>query len=105
MPTTGPIEYSVESATTGRVRFTVSSAEMFGTAVTFGASVTGESGAVQVTGNNITVTDIDYNNHTVMVTATSVVCPRMSSNAAVSISFNLISELMTRKFCFNEPKV
>ena len=96
MPTTGPIEYSVESATTGRARFTVSSAGVFGTAVTFGAHVTGESGTVQVTGNSIMVTDIDYNNHTVMVTATSVVCPRLSSNAAVSISFNLRSELMTK---------
>ena len=92
MQTTGPIEYSVESATTGRVRFTVSSAEMFGTAVTFGARVTGSNGTVQVTRNNITVTDLDYNNHTVIVTATSVVCSRLSSNAAVSISFNLRRE-------------
>ena len=93
MPTTGPIEYSVESATTGRVRFTVSRAGMFGTAVNFSARVTGENGTVQVTGNNITVTDLDYNNHTtVMITATSVVCPKLSSNATVSISFNLRSE-------------
>ena len=92
MPTTGPIEYSVESATTGRVRFTASSAGMFGTAVNFSASVTGENGTVQVTGNNITVTDIDYNNHSVIVTATSVFCPGLSSNAAVSVSFNLRSE-------------
>ena len=91
MPTTGPIEYSVESATTGRVRFTVSSSGMFGTAVTFGARVTGENGTVQVTGNNITVTDIDYNNHTVMVTATSAVCPKRS-NATVSVSYNIRSE-------------
>ena len=91
MPTTGLIEYSVESATTGRVRFTVSSAGMFGTAVIFGAHVTGESGTVQVTGNSIMVTDIDYNNHTVIVTATSVVCPKRS-NATVSVSFKIRSE-------------
>ena len=91
MPTTGLIEYSVESATTGRVRFTVSSVGMFGTAVTFGARVTGNNETVQVTGNNITVTDIDYNNHTVIVTATSVVCPKRS-NATVSVSFEIRSE-------------
>ena len=92
MPATDLIEYSVESATTGRVRFTVSSVGVFGTAVKFSASVTGESETVQVTGNNIMVTDLDYNNHTVMVTATNVVCPRLFSNATVSISFNLRSE-------------
>ena len=94
MPTVSPIEYSVESATTGRVRFTVSSMGTFRTAVTFGATVIGGSGTVQVTGNTITVRGLSSTlNHTVMVTATSAVCPGvMSSDVTVSTPFSTRSE-------------
>ena len=92
MPTTNQVEYSVESANTGRAQFTVSSLGTFGIPVTFGASVIEGSGTVQVTGNTITVSGIDYNNQTVLITATSVVCPGPSSNTTVPIYFSLRSE-------------
>ena len=94
MPTISPIEYSVESATAGRVRFTVSSMETLGTAVSFGATVLEGSGTVQVTGNTITVTGLSYVlNHTVIVSATSVVCSEvMYSNTIVPVPFNTRSE-------------
>ena len=94
MPTISSIEYSVESATTGRVRFTVSSMGTLGTAVSFGATVLGGSGTVQVTGNTITVTGLSsVLNHTVIVSATSVACSEvMYSNTIVPITFSIRSE-------------
>ena len=94
MPTISSIEYSVESATTGRVRFTVSSMGTIGTAVTFGATVLGGSGTVQVTGNSVTVTGLSYVlNHTVIVSATSVACSEvMHSNTIVPVPFSTRSE-------------
>ena len=96
MPTTGPIEYSVESATTGRVRFNVSSMGTFGTAVSYNASVVGGSGTVQVSGNTITVMGLNYTQmHSIMVTATSAICPGLGPRSInVPISFSIKSELL-----------
>ena len=87
MLTISSIEYSVESATTGQVRFTVSSMGTLGTAVSFGATVLGGSGTVLVTENTITVTGLSIIlNHTVMVTATSIFCSQvMYINTTVPI--------------------
>ena len=92
MPTISSIEYSVESATTGRVRYTVSRMGTLGT--DFGATVLGGSGTVLVTGNTITVTGLSYVlNHTVTVSATSVACSEvMYSNTIVPLSFSTRSE-------------
>ena len=105
MPTTNQVEYSVESANTGRAQFTVSSEGTFGTPVTFGASVIEGSGTVQVTGNTITVTGIDYNKQTVLITANSV-CSGLSSNTTVPIFFSLRSEQKNSKYSTtnNKPK-
>ena len=94
MPTISSIEYSVESATTGQVRVTVSSMGTLGTAVSFGATVLGGSGTVQVTGNTITVTGLSsILNHTVIVSATSVVCSQvMYSNTIVPVPFSTRSK-------------
>ena len=94
MPAISPVEYSVESATTGRVRLTVSSIGTLGTAVSFGATVLGGSGTVQVTGNTITVTGLSYVlNYTVIVSATSVVCSEvMYSNTIVPVPFSTRSK-------------
>ena len=94
MPTISSIEYSVESATTGRVRYTVSSMGTLGTAVSFGATVLGGSGTVLVTENTITVTGLSYVlNHTVIVSATSVVCSEvMYRNTIVPVPFNTRGE-------------
>ena len=89
IPTPGPIEYSVESVTTGRVRFSVISVGMFGAAVSYGGSVAGNSGTVQVTDSTITVSGLDYT-QTHMVTVTAASCPTIvESSAPISIVFNI----------------
>ena len=94
MPTISSIVYSVESAKTGQVRFTVSSKGTLGTAVSFGATVFGGNGTVQVTGNTITVIGLSIVlNHTVIVSATRVVCSEvMYSNTVVPVPFSTRSE-------------
>ena len=91
MLTISSIEYSVESGTTGQVRLTVST---MGTLVSFGATVLGGSGTVQVTESTITVTGLSYVlNHTVIVSATSVACSEvMYSNTIVPVPFSTRSE-------------
>ena len=90
MPTLGPVEYSVESATTGRAVFTVSSMGSFGTAVSYSGSVIGGNGTVETTGNSIVVAGLDYTQtHTVVVMATSAVCPGVEArNMTFTLSFS-----------------
>ena len=84
------VEYFAESATTGRVRFTVSSIGVVGTSASYSASVVGGSGSVQVADNIITVSGLSYTeSHVVNVSGT--VCPE--AMARIPISFNLTSEV------------
>ncbi len=109
--TTGPpstpiidsMEYSVVDSTTGRFRFSVSSSGTFGTEVNISASVVGDSGTVVVTDNNVTVTELSYNeSHTVRVVATSAVCPGVdNSSIDVPVVFNIRSEWNTGACIYN----
>lgn len=84
------VEYFVESATTGRVRFTVSSIGVVGTSVSYSASVVGGGGSVQVVDNIITVSGLSYTaSHVVSVSGT--VCPE--AMVRIPIFFNVTGVL------------
>ena len=93
MPTIGSTLYSIESALTGSVTLNASSMSLSGAAISYNASVTGDSGGVTVAENIITVIGLSYNQtHTLTVTA--AVCPGIETSTVIPISFNTAGMLL-----------
>ena len=87
-PSIDSIEFSVESAATGVIKITMAPQ---GKGVYFEGSVSGGTNSMQVVGNVIMLTGLDYTStHTVNITAANTACPGIEPRSSiVPISFNI----------------
>ncbi len=94
-PSFSTVEYFVESRVSGRLEITVVSLGAYGTSVAYSGAVVGGNGSVQLAGDILNVSGLDYGkNHPISINAASDMCSRLQRSSQFNFTFNIAGKLL-----------